>query len=229
MARALIACGVGKDSRVGILMTNRPEWIAGVFGTALAGGVAVALSTFSTPPELEHLLRDVRRLGPAVRRHACSRRTSREMLGELEPAIAGRAGPAAIDRVSVPAPSRRGRDRRAQAVRSSLVRVPRPRRGSRRATLVEARAGTVKPATRRSCSSPRDRRASPRASSRAARRRDPALALAAHLRARGRCPRLDGQRLLLVGQLHHGDRRHASRPAARSCCSRPSSRTRRWS
>lgn len=56
VACALRACGVGKDSRVGVLMTNRPEWIAAVFGTSLAGGVAVTLSTFSTPPELEHLL-----------------------------------------------------------------------------------------------------------------------------------------------------------------------------
>src|SRR5271166_1816854 len=28
VARALMASGVGKNSRVGILMTNRPEWIA---------------------------------------------------------------------------------------------------------------------------------------------------------------------------------------------------------
>lgn len=56
VARALRACGVGKDSRVGILMTNRAEWITAVFGTSLAGGVAVTLSTFSTPPELEDLL-----------------------------------------------------------------------------------------------------------------------------------------------------------------------------
>ncbi len=56
VAKALIAAGVGKDSRVGILMTNRPEYLAAVFGTALAGGVTVALSTFSTPPELEYLL-----------------------------------------------------------------------------------------------------------------------------------------------------------------------------
>src|SRR5690348_9428505 len=46
VARALRACGVGKDSRVGVLMTNRAEWIAAVFGTSLAGGVAVTLSTF---------------------------------------------------------------------------------------------------------------------------------------------------------------------------------------
>ncbi|WP_328392819.1 class I adenylate-forming enzyme family protein [Nocardia sp. NBC_00416] len=57
VARALRACGVGKDSRVGVLMTNRAEWLAAVFGTSLAGGVAVALSTFSTGPELDHLLR----------------------------------------------------------------------------------------------------------------------------------------------------------------------------
>lgn len=56
VARALLACGVGKGSRVGILMTNRPEFLAAAFGTALAGGVTVTLSTFSTPRELEHLL-----------------------------------------------------------------------------------------------------------------------------------------------------------------------------
>src|SRR5262245_29602091 len=54
--RALVACGAGKDSRVGVLMTNRPEWLSSVFGAGLAGGVAAALSTFSTPAELEHLL-----------------------------------------------------------------------------------------------------------------------------------------------------------------------------
>ena len=35
VARALIACGVGKGARVGVLMTNRPEFLAAVFGTAL--------------------------------------------------------------------------------------------------------------------------------------------------------------------------------------------------
>ncbi len=56
VACALRAIGLARDGRVGILMTNRPEWIAAVFGTSLAGGVAVTLSTFSTPTELEHLL-----------------------------------------------------------------------------------------------------------------------------------------------------------------------------
>ena len=56
MARALRACGLGKGGRVGVMMTNRPEWIAAVFGISLAGGVAVTLSTFSTSPELDYLL-----------------------------------------------------------------------------------------------------------------------------------------------------------------------------
>ncbi len=56
VARALIASGTGKGTRVGILMTNRPEFISATFGTALAGGVATTISTFSTPTELEYLL-----------------------------------------------------------------------------------------------------------------------------------------------------------------------------
>lgn len=56
IARALLACGAGKDTRVGVLMTNRPEWLAAFFGAGLAGAVAVPVSTFSTPPELEYLL-----------------------------------------------------------------------------------------------------------------------------------------------------------------------------
>jgi fatty-acyl-CoA synthase len=56
VARSLAACGVGKDSRVGVMMTNRPEWLAAFFGVGLAGGVAVTISTFSTPAELQYLL-----------------------------------------------------------------------------------------------------------------------------------------------------------------------------
>ena len=57
VARAVIAAGVGKGGRVGILMGNRPEAVASVFGAALAGAVAVPLSTFSSRPELGYLLR----------------------------------------------------------------------------------------------------------------------------------------------------------------------------
>ncbi len=56
VAKALIACGVGKDTRVGIMMTNRPEYLSALFGTGLAGGVSVGISTFSTATELEYLI-----------------------------------------------------------------------------------------------------------------------------------------------------------------------------
>lgn len=57
VAKALVATGAGKDARVGVLMTNRPEYLSAVFGIALAGGVTVSLSTFSTPDELEYQLK----------------------------------------------------------------------------------------------------------------------------------------------------------------------------
>ena len=56
VAKALVACGLGKGERVGVLMTNRAEFLSAVFGTALAGGIAAPLSTFSTPHELAYLL-----------------------------------------------------------------------------------------------------------------------------------------------------------------------------
>jgi fatty-acyl-CoA synthase len=92
VARALRGCGLGKDARVGVLMTNRPEWLAAVFGTSLAGGVAVALSTFSTPSELDYLIR-----ASAVSVLLFERRVVTKdfaaMLAELEPAIGtSRAG-----------------------------------------------------------------------------------------------------------------------------------------
>ena len=57
VARALVARGVTKETRVGLLATNRPEWISAMFGIALAGGVGVVMSTFATPAELEYQLR----------------------------------------------------------------------------------------------------------------------------------------------------------------------------
>jgi len=57
IARALVASGVGKDARVGLLATNRPEWVSGMFGIGLAGATCVALSSFATQGELEQQLR----------------------------------------------------------------------------------------------------------------------------------------------------------------------------
>ncbi|MFM5907480.1 MAG: class I adenylate-forming enzyme family protein [Novosphingobium sp.] len=56
VAKALIASGEAPGSRIGILMSNRPEFLALLFGSALAGCVPVALSTFSTESELDFLL-----------------------------------------------------------------------------------------------------------------------------------------------------------------------------
>ena len=86
VARALVACGVGKDSRVGILMTNRPEHLAAAFGTALAGGVIVPLNTFSTQPELAYLLEASSVSLLLFERHIVKKDYA-AVLGELEPSI----------------------------------------------------------------------------------------------------------------------------------------------
>jgi acyl-CoA synthetase (AMP-forming)/AMP-acid ligase II len=56
LAKALLGTGIGKGARVGVLMGNRPEAVASIFGAALAGAVAVPLSTFSPKPELSYLV-----------------------------------------------------------------------------------------------------------------------------------------------------------------------------
>ena len=86
IARALMAGGVGRDSRVGILMTNRPEWIAAFFGVGLAGGVAVALSTFSTTAELEYLLQ-VTGVSTLLFERSVAKKDFAAMLCELVPEI----------------------------------------------------------------------------------------------------------------------------------------------
>lgn len=93
VARALIACGVGKGTRVAVLMTNRPEFLAAVFGTALAGGVAAPLGTFSTQAELDHLIQSS---GCAVllMEQQVLKKDFAGMLAALEPAIGeAMAGP----------------------------------------------------------------------------------------------------------------------------------------
>ncbi len=86
VAKALVAAGVGKGSRVGVLMTNRLEHLASLFGIALAGGVTVSLSTFSTVSELEYLVQ-----AGAVSLLLYDRQVLKTdfgaLLGELEPAI----------------------------------------------------------------------------------------------------------------------------------------------
>jgi fatty-acyl-CoA synthase len=56
VARALAGRGVGKGTRVGLLMPNWPEWLSVAFGTWQCGGVLVPLSTLYRPRELAHAL-----------------------------------------------------------------------------------------------------------------------------------------------------------------------------
>ncbi len=86
VARALIAAGIGKGTRVGILMTNRPEYLAAVFGTALAGGVATTLSTFSTPVEIEHLI-GVSGISVLLMERHILKKDFAAILSEIDPAL----------------------------------------------------------------------------------------------------------------------------------------------
>ncbi|HET8882207.1 MAG TPA: class I adenylate-forming enzyme family protein [Solimonas sp.] len=87
VAKALHACGIGKGERVGVMMTNRPEWLSGCFGATLAGGVATGISTFSTPDELDYLLR-VSGVSVLLFERTVLKKDFAQMLCALEPQIA---------------------------------------------------------------------------------------------------------------------------------------------
>ncbi|HKY93466.1 MAG TPA: class I adenylate-forming enzyme family protein [Nevskiaceae bacterium] len=87
VAKALVASGVERGTRVGILMTNRPEYLSAVFGTALAGGVSVGLSTFSTAPELEYLV-GVSGIAVLLFDRQVLKKDFATMLAEIEPRVA---------------------------------------------------------------------------------------------------------------------------------------------
>jgi fatty-acyl-CoA synthase len=90
VAKALVACAVGKETRVGILVTNRLEFLASVFGTALAGGVANPISTFFTPAELEVVLQQSACTVLLLERKVLKKDFAAIMM-ELEPQIASAA------------------------------------------------------------------------------------------------------------------------------------------
>ena len=87
VARALHAVGIGKGERVGVLFTNRPEFLSATFGTALAGGVACAISTFSTRAELEYLLELSACSVLLLEKQVLNKDFCEELVG-IEPAIA---------------------------------------------------------------------------------------------------------------------------------------------
>ena len=100
IARGLIACGMGKGTRIGILMTNRPEWLSSFFGITLAGGVAVGLSTFSTPVELGALLRESA-ISVLLFERSVVTKDFAAILHELEPSI-GTAQPGKLSSMKFP-------------------------------------------------------------------------------------------------------------------------------
>src|SRR5439155_1480722 len=56
LARGLHALGVRRGDKVAILMGNRPEWLIADFAITLLGAVMVAVNTWATARELQHIL-----------------------------------------------------------------------------------------------------------------------------------------------------------------------------
>ena len=92
VAARLVAHGVMPGDRVGLVMGNRPELVAGIVGTAMAGVVVVPVSTFSTRSELVDMLARSEVVGVVTQ----SRLLDREIAAE----IAALVGSDALPRLS---------------------------------------------------------------------------------------------------------------------------------
>ena len=57
LARRLLAAGVGKNTRVAILLGNSPDWVVTFLALARIGAHAVLCNPFAKGPELAHVLR----------------------------------------------------------------------------------------------------------------------------------------------------------------------------
>jgi len=101
VAKALVAAGVGKGTRVGILQTNRLEFLSCLFGTSLAGGIATTISTFFTPSELDEVLKAGCCSVLLIERNVLKKDFA-EILGELEPQIASGASGDELESVRYP-------------------------------------------------------------------------------------------------------------------------------
>lgn len=100
VAAALTASGTGRDERIGVLMSNRLEWVSSCFGIGLAGGTCVGLSTFSTPDELAALI-EASAISTLLFERSVAGKDFAAMLAELEPAIAS-AAPGALASIRLP-------------------------------------------------------------------------------------------------------------------------------
>ena len=57
LARGLVGAGVVKGARVGLLMSNRPEWIEAFYAAGMIGAVLVPVNTFAVGAERDFILR----------------------------------------------------------------------------------------------------------------------------------------------------------------------------
>jgi acyl-coenzyme A synthetase/AMP-(fatty) acid ligase len=91
LARGLLALGVGKGSRVGIMMPNSPDWIVCWLAAARIGALTVPISTFYQAPELRRVL-DHADIDTLL---MIDRYLKHDYVGRLEslPGIAEQAGP----------------------------------------------------------------------------------------------------------------------------------------
>lgn len=87
VAKALLACGTGKSTRVGFIVTNRLEFLSCTWGAALAGCTASPISSFYTPTEMEEVLR-LSGCSVLLMERKVLKKDFANMLIELEPAIA---------------------------------------------------------------------------------------------------------------------------------------------
>ena len=85
LARGLLAMGIGKGTRVGLLMPNGPDWILAYLAITRIGALCVTMSTFSQARELSWALRynDVDTLLVA------DRYLKNDYVARLEEAVAG--------------------------------------------------------------------------------------------------------------------------------------------
>jgi long-chain acyl-CoA synthetase len=57
-ARGFAALGVGKGTRVGLMLPNTPYYVVAYYATLMAGGTVVNLNPLYPPPEIRHLVED---------------------------------------------------------------------------------------------------------------------------------------------------------------------------
>ncbi len=57
LAKSLLQVGIGKGSRVAVLMSNRPEWLLWYFAATKVGAILVAVNTWYKEEELTYVLR----------------------------------------------------------------------------------------------------------------------------------------------------------------------------